>query len=235
MKKPPLLIAALLLLSGCDNKDDAFYPQMKNFAYLYQFEALPGKVKSTHQTLLDQAGDRLFDITVDFDAQGCPTRVKSIRKEGTVIDVKRAGDRLIGSENGQDVVVTLDNNCAMVAKETANMRVDITYNAQGLVEEIASPNYQAKFHLDYNEAGDMTVLRITEAGAEVSRASAERSADASKISDVVTKVVENNHSRTISNLCKYKNGAPYYCDIITRDGAGDIQSQQHSTITARYY
>ena len=115
------------------------------------------------------------------------------------------------------------------------MRVDITYNAQGLVEEVASPNYQAKFHLDYNEAGDMTVLSITEAGAEVSRANAERPADAKKISDVVTKVVENNHSRTISNLCKYKSGVPYYCDIITHDAAGDILAQQHSKIEASYY
>jgi len=235
VKKNLLFLVAIILLAGCDKDDATYYPQMKNFAYLYQFEALPGKVKNTHQTLFTADGQQIFEVNVDFDHNGCPTHVKSVGKEGEVIEVARDGNTLKGSENGQDVVVTLDKNCAMVKKVTPSMTVDITYNKQGLVEQISSPASDAAFHLAYNSAGEMAVLSITQAGTEVSRATAVRAEDKKKISDVVTTVKRNNQIKTVSNVCKYKNDVPYYCDIITTDAAGEVVDKQYGNIEATYY
>lgn len=235
MKKTLLFLLAIVLLSGCDKDDATYSPQMKNFAYLYQFEALPGNVKNTHQTLFTADGQQIFEVNVDFDRNGCPTHVKSVGKEGEVIEVTRDGDALKGSENGQDVVVTLDKNCAMVKKVTPTMTVNIAYNQQGLVEQISSPASDAAFHLAYNSAGEMAVLSITKAGAEVSRATAQRASDAKKISDVVTTVVSNNQTKTVSNVCKYKNDIPYYCDIITTDADGKVLNKQYGNIEVAYY
>lgn len=235
MKKTLLFLLAIVLLSGCDKDDATYYPQMKNFAYLYQFEALPGNVKTTHQTLFTADGQQIFEVNVDFDRNGCPTHVKSVGKEGEVIEVTREGDELKGSENGQDVVVTLDKNCVMVKKVTSSMTVDIAYNKQGLVEQISSPASDAAFHLAYNSAGEMAVLSITQAGTEVSRATAVRSEDKKKISDVVTTVKRNDQIKTVSNVCKYKNDIPYYCDIITADAAGNVIDKQYGNIEVTYY
>lgn len=235
MKKTLLFLSAIVLLSGCKKDEANYYPQMKNFAYLYQFEALPGKVKSTHQTLFAEDGEQLFEVNADFDKQGCLQHVKSVDKEGKVIEVSRNGDQLTGSENGQDVVVTLDKHCAMVKKVTPTLTVDISYNPQGLVEKLSSPNTDVTFNLAYNNAGEMSVLSITKAGEEVSRATAERSSDVKKISDVVTTVKSNNQTKIVSNTCKYKNDIPYYCDIITKDNEGKVLAKQHGNIEVIYY
>ena len=235
MKNGLLLLIAVVLLSGCDKDEATYYPQMKNYAYLYQFEALPSKVKNTHQTLFTADGQQIFDVNVDFDRDGCLAHIKSVGKEGEVIEVSREGDRLIGSENGQDVVVTLDKNCAMVKKVTPALSVDIAYNKQGLVEQLSSPASDVAFHLAYNNAGEMAVLSITQAGKEMSRATAVRDADKKKISDVVTTVKRNDQIKTVSNLCKYKNNVPYYCDIITADAAGQVMDKQYGNIEVAYY
>lgn len=235
MKKTLLFLIAIVLLSGCNKDEATYYPQMKNFAYLYQFEALPGKVKNTHQTLFTAEGQQIFDVNVDFDRNGCPVHVRSVGKEGEVIEVTRNGEELKGSENGQEVLVTLDKNCAMVKKVTPTMTVDIAYNKQGLVERISSPASDAAFHLAYNGTGEMAVLSITQAGKEVSRATAVRAEDKKKISDVVTTVKRNDQIKTVSNVCKYKNAVPYYCDIITRDAAGEVVDKQYGNIEVAYY
>ncbi|MBA0034944.1 YnfC family lipoprotein [Pantoea sp. BIGb0393] len=235
MKKTLLFWSAIVLLAGCDKDAATFYPQMKNYAYLYQFEALPGNVKSTHQTLFTADGQQIFEVNADFDRNGCLTHVKSVGKAGEVIEVSRDGDALKGSENGQDVVVTLDKNCAMVKKVTPTMTVDIAYNKQGLVEQISSPASDAAFHLAYNSDGEMAVLSITQAGTEVSRASAVRAEDKQKISDVVTTVKRNDQIKTVSNVCQYKNAVPYYCDIITTDAAGKVVDKQYGKIDVSYY
>ncbi|WP_244563537.1 YnfC family lipoprotein [Pantoea rodasii] len=116
MKHTLLLLMAIVLLSGCDNKNADFAPQMKNYAYLYQFEAIPGKVKSTHQRLMAEDGTPIFDVDIAFDSQGCISHVKSIGKSGEITEVTREGDQLTGTENDQAVVVTLDQHCALVKK-----------------------------------------------------------------------------------------------------------------------
>lgn len=235
MKKSLLCLIATVLLSGCNKDDATYYPQMKNLAYLYQFEALPGKVKNTHQTLFTAEGTQIFDVNVDFDRNGCVAHVKSVGKEGEVIEVSREGDQLTGTENSQNVMVTLDKNCAMVKKVTPTLTVDIAYNKQGLVEKLSSPASDVAFHLAYNNAGEMAILSITQAGKEVSRATAVRAAETDKISDVVTTVKRNDQIKTVSNVCKYKNDVPYYCDIITTDDAGKVVDKQYGKIEVTYY
>lgn len=235
MKHTLLLMMAMVLLSGCDNKSADFKPQMKNYAYLYQFEAIPGNVKSTHQRLFSADGTTIFDVDVAFDAQGCITHVKSIDKAGEVTEVTREGDQLTGTENGQDVVVTLDKQCALIKKVTPNMTVDIAYNTQGWVDQISSPASDVKFHLTYNKTGDMTQLSIMQGDKEVSRASAVHDTDVKKISDVVTTVQRNNQTKIVTNQCKYKNDVPYYCDTLTTDAASKVMDKQYGTIDVRYY
>ena len=97
MKHTLLLLMAMIMLSGCDNKKADFAPQMKNYAYLYQFEAIPGKVKSTHQRLFSADNTPIFDVDIAFDAQGCISHAKSIDKTGEITEVTREGDQLTGS------------------------------------------------------------------------------------------------------------------------------------------
>ena len=235
MKHPLLLVMAIALLSGCDNKSADFSAQMKNYAYLYQFEAIPGKVKTTHQRLFSADGTPLFDVDIAFDQQGCVSHVKSVDKAGEVTEVSRTGDQLTGTENGQDVVVTLNKQCALVKKVTPTMTVDIAYNPQGWVEQISSPASDVKFHLTYNNAGDMTQLNITKGDEVLSQASAVHDADVKKISDVVTTVQRNNQSKTVTTHCKYKNDVPYYCDTLTTDADGKLIDKQYGTIDVTWY
>ncbi len=235
MKHPLLLVMALALLSGCDNKSADFSPQMKNYAYLYQFEAIPGNVKRTHQRLFSADGTPLFDVDIAFDQQGCVTHVKSVDKAGEITEVSRSGEQLTGTENGQDVVVTLNKQCAVIKKVTPTMAVDIAYNAQGWVDQISSPASDVKFHLTYNKAGDMTQLSIMKGDEPLSRASAVHDADVKKISDVITTVQRNNQSKTVSTVCKYKNDVPYYCDTLTTDADGKLIDKQYGTIEVTYY
>ncbi|HAU5562406.1 TPA: YnfC family lipoprotein [Serratia fonticola] len=235
MKPTLLLLMATIMLSGCDNKNADFAPQMKNYAYLYQFEAIPGKVKSTHQRLFSADDTPIFDVDIAFDGQGCISHVKSIDKAGEITEVTREGDKLTGTENGQDVVVTLNKQCALIKKVTPTMTVDIGYNDQGWVDQISSPASDVKFHLTYNNVGDMTLLSIKKGDEEVSRATAKHDTDANKISDVVTTVQRNEQSKTVTTQCQYKNDVPFHCDTVTTDGAGQVTDRQYGTIDVTYY
>ena len=42
---------------------------------LFRFEPIPGKLKSTHQTVFDASGEKQNEVTARVDQQGCLTDV----------------------------------------------------------------------------------------------------------------------------------------------------------------
>ena len=52
------LLLPVLLLAGCKKEEDeGISLKIKNLSFLYQFESIPGKIKSTHQTIFDANGE----------------------------------------------------------------------------------------------------------------------------------------------------------------------------------
>ena len=244
MKTTAVLLLPLLLLAGCQQEEDeGIARKIRNLSYLYQFEAIPGKLKSTHHTLSGASGEKEHEVTARFDQQGCLTDVDvtslyliNDRKIHSNTSLRRDKDTLVGEENGKPVLMKLDGKCNVVSKTRGNSTLNISYNDRGLISAYSSIQDPLRIDITYDEQGRMVRQNIREGARLISDDKQTfATTEADKRLDGVMLTTYPASTREITTRCEYQQGVPTSCRYTIKTTPGDTIIERRSTLVSEFY
>lgn len=230
------LLLPVLLLAGCKKEEDeGISLNIKNLSYLYQFEAIPGKIKSTHQTIFDANGEKRYDGVFHFDKQGCVTDFDVTNLDIGNISVRRDKDRLVGEENGRPVELKLDGKCNVLAKTSGSFTIDIGYNAQGLISGLSSAQSDYRVELTYDAKGRLVGQKAFSGDKTISEGVQQYASDSDdKPSDSVTSSKTPEGTRETTTRCDYQQGVPQTCRFTIKTSPGSV-TERHAQLVTEFY
>lgn len=231
------LLLPVLLLAGCKKEEDeSISLKIRNLPFLYQFEAIPGKIKSTHQTVFDANGEKRYDGVFNFDKEGCVTDFDVTNLDVGNISVRREKDRLIGDENGKPVVLKLDNKCNVLSKTSGNFTIDIRYNDGGLISGLSSTQSDYRVELTYDAQGRLVAQHAYSGDRQVSEGVQKYASDVSnQSSDAVTVSNTPEGTRETTTRCDYQLGVPVTCRFTIKTTPGDKVTERHAQLATTFY
>ncbi|QGU87651.1 YnfC family lipoprotein [Erwinia sorbitola] len=231
------LLLPVLLLAGCKKEEDkGISLKIKNLSFLYQFEAIPGKVKSTHQTVFDANGEKRYDGVFNFDKEGCVTDFDVTNLDVGNISVRRDKDRLVGEENGNPVLLQLDSKCNVLSKTSGNFTIDIIYNDRGLISGLSSAQSDYRVELTYDDSDRLVGQHAFSGERQISEGVQKYAADAGdKPSDAVTISKTPEGTRETTTRCDYQQGVPVACRFTIKTTPGDKIIERHAQLTTEFY
>ncbi|NKG32407.1 YnfC family lipoprotein [Erwinia rhapontici] len=244
MKTTLALLLPALLLTGCKNEEpQGVSTTVKNMSTLFRFEPIPGKLKSTHQTLFDASGEKQHEATARFDQQGCLTDVIvtslyviNDRKIHSNTSLRRDKDTLVGEENGKPVLMKLDGKCNVVSKTRGNSTLNISYNDRGLISAYSSIQDPLRIDITYDEQGRMVRHNIREGARLISDDKQTfATTEADKRLDGVMLTTYPASTREITTRCEYQQGVPTSCRYKIKTSPGDNVIERQSTLVSEFY
>lgn len=231
------LLLPVLLLAGCKKEEDeSISLNIRNLSFLYQFEAIPGKIKSTHQTIFDANGEKRYDGVFNFDKDGCVTDFDVTNLDVGNISVRREKDRLVGEENGKPVVLKLDNKCNVLSKTSGNFTIDIRYNDSGLISGLSSTQSDYRVELTYDAQGRLVAQHAYSGDRQISEGVQKYAPDSGdKPSDAVTVSKTAEGTRETTTTCDYQQGGPVTCRFTLKTTPGDNVIERHAQLATTFY
>jgi len=244
MKTTLALLLPVLLLTGCKHEEpQGVSTTVRNMSTLFLFEPIPGKLKSTHQTLSGASGEKEHEVTARFDQQGCLTDVDvtslyliNDRKIHSNTSLRRDKDTLVGEENGKPVLMKLDDKCNVVSKTRGDSTLDIRYNDRGLISAFSSTPDPLRIDITYDEQGRMVRRNMREGARLISddkQTFAQAQAD--KLLDGVLITTYPASTREITTRCAYQQGVPTSCRYTIKTTPGDTVIERRSTLVSEFY
>lgn len=232
-----LLLPLLLLLAGCQQEEDeGIARKIRNLSYLYQFEAIPGKLKSTHQTIFEDNGEKRYDGVFNFDKNGCVTDFEVTNLDIGSISARREKDQLVGEENGKPLVLKLDSECNVLSKTSGNFTIDIAYNKQGLISGLSSHQSDFRVELTYDAQGRPTGQKAFSGDRQISEGVQKYASDAGdKPSDAVTKSTTPDGTRQTTTRCEYQQAVPVSCVFTVKTSTSDTVTERHAKLASEFY
>lgn len=231
------LLLPVLLLAGCKKEEEkGISLKIKNLSFLYQFEAIPGKVKSTHQTVFDANGEKRYDGVFHFDKEGCVTDFDVTNLDVGNISVRRENDRLAGEENGNPVILMLDRQCNVVSKTSGNFTIDIGYNDAGLISGLSSAQSDYRVELTYDAKGRLIGQQAFSGERQISEGVQKYVSDTGdKPSDTVTISKTAEGTRETTTSCDYQQGVPVTCRFTIKTTPGNTVVERHAQLVTEFY
>lgn len=231
------LLLPVLLLAGCKKEEEkGISLKIKNLSFLYQFEAIPGKVKSTHQTVFDANGEKRYDGVFHFDKEGCVTDFDVTNLDVGNISVRRENDRLAGEENGNPVILMLDRQCNVVSKTSGNFTIDIGYNDAGLISGLSSAQSDYRVELTYDAKGRLIGQQAFSGERQISEGVQKYVSDTGdKPSDTVTISKTAEGTRETITSCDYQQGVPVTCRFTIKTTPGNTVVERHAQLVTEFY
>lgn len=237
MKTTIALLLPVLLLTGCKkDEDEGISLKIRNLSFLYQFEAIPGKIKNTHQTIFDANGEKRYDGVFNFDKEGCVIDFDVTNLDVGNISVRREKDQLVGEENGKPVVLKLDNKCNVLSKTSGDFTIDIRYNDSGLISGLASAQSDYRVELTYDPQGRLVGQHAFSGERQISEGIQKYASDTGdKPSDAVTVSKTSEGTRETTTRCDYQQGVPVSCRFTIKTTPGDKVVERHAQLATTFY
>jgi YD repeat-containing protein len=244
MKTTLALLLPVLLLTGCKNEEpQGVSTTVRNMSTLFRFEPIPGKLKSTHQTVFDASGEKQNEVTARVDQQGCLTDVVvtslyliNNREIRSNTSLRRDKDTLVGEENGKPVLMKLDDKCNVVSKTLGDFTLNISYNDRGLISAFSSNQSHLRIDLTYDEQGRMVRRNIMEGARLISDdRQTFATAEADKLLDGVLITTYPASTREIATRCEYQQGVPVSCRYTIKTTPGDTVTERQAKLVSEFY
>jgi len=228
-----ITLIAIALISGCNDKNLEYSPQMENYSYIFDFIPVKGNVASFEQTseIENNVNSGTVKISAKFDENGCITYFKKVISA----EHYNATDELImehddgilsGTENGNKTSYRLNEQCEIDGKK--GFISFGTYDKKGRLLSFRPTDKslsRLKYHKDGGGASkittvssDGTIVNVNEKENVLFDLSLSKE-DKSKHLDFDGDANnQNGEEIELSRRCKYSSGNPSECTLTSKVG-----------------
>jgi hypothetical protein len=235
------LLGMTLLFSPFSHAQTTRNPAIANLATMFDFNAPSGNVREMHTVMKHPSGEINYENKLVVDRAGCVTNL-DIRDSAQkmVLQLRREGNALIGTQNGKPLSLKLNDKCLVQKRKDDLGEVKYAYWPNGLLKEIFfMPGGQRIAHHEYNASGlpQQVDFYLNDKVASQTKVSYEDAAKRPFDYKLVTETM-GVAFLTAESHCRYDEQlTPVDCDITLVTGLGNTQQtqHQHATTAVSYY
>lgn len=237
MKSSLFLLVPVFMLAACDSKEQYSNSNLLALSALYDFEAVHGHVRELNQTLYNVKDEVVHQVVARFEPNGCVSELILDSRMYGKAHVKKEGQRLVGSEQGNEVIFTLGDKCEMLSKRFTRLSDKYTYqyDEQARLTSLYYSVTGLTRHYSWNEQGLLAGTKSTIGDQLIDEVIQQYGDPLHKPADYRSETHSLTGNTIIDMSCQYQGVVPHSCEVVKQATADEAEEKFHASIAVAFY